>query len=214
MPSDDTNRQQGGHRESPAAPTAPSQLDAGRAQFGGTGRRPVHVEPGHGDQRTYSPRGIAPDGTYIGRAGGYVGAAHDESDPGGGAQGEGTYGYAYGPGVGIAFERHPDDEARVMEPEILPEDRGPDPGDRFGAGRGSEWRGHAGQDPGQRDEELREMRGARPHVVVEYGAEHPGFRRRGLGEIIDGWRTKRGGAPGQAGEEPARERAEGEDGSF
>src|SRR5262249_28089448 len=155
--------------------------------------QPAHVQPGHGDQRTYSARGLAPDGTYIGRAGGYVGAAHDDADPGGGEHGEGTYGYAYGPGVGLAFERHPDDEARRMEPEILPEDRGPDPGDRFGAGRGSEWRGRADYDPGRRDAEFRGMREARPHVVVEYGAERPGHRRRSLAEIVDAWRAKRSG---------------------
>jgi hypothetical protein len=158
MPPDDPGRQQGGHRDTGAAPAAPSQFDAGRGQLGASGGRQAHVEPGHGEQRTYSPRGLAPDGTYIGRAGGYVGAAHDETDPGGGAQGEGTYGYAYGPGVGL--------------------------------------------------------RSARPHVIVQYGAEHPGFRRRGLGEVLQGWRTGRADTPAPDRQESPRERADGEDGAF
>jgi hypothetical protein len=211
MPSDDTSRQQGGHRESGPQPGAPSQFDSGRGQLGGG--RPAHVEPGHGEQRTYSPRGIAPDGTYIGRMGGYVGAAHDPADPGGGEHGAGTYGYAYGPGVGLVGERHPDDEARVMEPDIVPEDRGPDPGDRFGAGRGSEWRAGTSFDPGARDAEFRDLRRPIPTVVVEYGAEQPGHRRKTFGDVIATWRGRHGDTSPNA-PEAARERADGEDGAF
>jgi hypothetical protein len=122
---------------------------------------PRHVEPGHGDQRTYSPRAIRPDGTYAGLAAGYGGPAHSEGPAADAAMpGEGTYGYPFGPGIGDTGGRRPDDEAADLAaaPQFVPEDPDPNPGpgDRFGAGRQRWWRGPA--DAGRRDAERQTRR--------------------------------------------------------
>lgn len=134
-----------------------------------------HVEAGHGEQRTYSPRAIRPDGTYAGLAAGYAGPAHSEGPVADAArEGEGTYGYPTGPGVGDTGGRRPDDEAAAIaaDPPRVPEDPDldPGPGDRFGAGRQHVWQGPA--DPGGRDAELEAYR----HEHAQAG--RPDYRER------------------------------------
>lgn len=118
-------------------------------------------EAGHGDQRTYSPGAVRPDGTYVGEPGGMAGAPHSEGPAADAAKpGEGTYGYPTGPGVGDTGGRHPDDEANDLstDPGRVPEDADPNPGpgDHFGAGRQRGWQGE--QDPGGREAELEKYR--------------------------------------------------------
>ena len=145
---------------------------------------------GHGDQRTYSPRGIAPDGTYVGQAGGREGPIESgDSSARGNERGEGTYGYPYGPGVGIALERHPDDEARDLRPFEKPLEEAPL--DRFGTGRAGEWLGHRGDDPDGREAEFLETRRAFTRELDANGDE---WRRRGVSDIeaeFERWRAER-----------------------
>jgi hypothetical protein len=148
-----------------------------------------HVAAGHGEQRTYSPRGIAADGTYVGHAGGYVGHAIHGGRPADG-HGEGTYGYPFGQGIGLAFERHPDDEARVFAASPPPMEVSLEPGGRFGAGRTAEWVGDRAYDPGLRETELIRMRNAHGRRM-ERDFREPLERRRTLAQMIADWRERR-----------------------
>jgi hypothetical protein len=189
MSQEEKNRQLGGAPASGDGRDGQSQFDAGRRQFGDNARR--HVEAGHGEQRTYSPRGIASDGTYVGHAGGYVGGrpiVRDHDTQGG----EGTYGYPYGQGIGLVGGRHPDDEAKLLGPQTMPEDRGPDPGDRFGAGRAAEWRSPS-FDPGFRDAEYMEFRNAHGrHLDRDYRDYSRELGRgRTFTEMFEEWLARR-----------------------
>jgi hypothetical protein len=157
---------------------------------------PAHVEAGHGDQRTYSPRAIRPDGTYAGLAGGYGGPPHSEGPAAEAAMpGEGTYGYPYGVGVGDTGGRRPDDEAADLSnvPALVPEDPDPDPGpgDRFGAGRQRWWR--SAPDPGGRDAELEAYRSEFAHGQHRDYRQWLRDRARVLREGVARWQSRRKG---------------------
>jgi hypothetical protein len=145
------------------------------------------VDAGHGLQRTYSPRGIAADGTYVGHAGGYVGGRG--GGPGAGSHGEGTYGYPYGQGIGLVGERHPDDEARELGGVGAPDDRF-GPGDRFGAGRTAEWL-TPDFDPGFRDAEYQEFRNAHGRRLDRDYRDFAQEHRRTFAEMFEAWRARR-----------------------
>jgi hypothetical protein len=202
MPREDMKRQMGGEFVANESRDGQAGHDAGRRQFGDDVRQ--RVDAGHGEQRTYSPRGIAADGSYVGHAGGYVGGRRGE--PGGmehegERHGEGTYGYPYGQGIGLVGERHPDDEARLLGGVGAPsEEYGP--GDRFGAGRTAEWVSPA-FDPGARDAEYREFRNAHGRRLDTDYREFSRDRRRTFAEVFEDWRARRRAA--QADERPERE---------
>jgi hypothetical protein len=182
MPQEDMKRQMGGEPVSSDARDGQAAYDAGRRQFGDEPRR--HVDAGHGTQRTYSPRAIAADGTYVGHAGGYVG-----SHGGAGSREDSTYGYPYGQGIGLVGERHPDDEAATLGGVGMDStDFGP--GDRFGAGRNADWR-TAPFDPGFRDAEYMELRNAHGRrLEADYralGREHG----RSFAQMLEDWRARR-----------------------
>jgi len=199
MSQEDMSRQMGGAPDANDSRDGQAGYDAGRRQFGDDVRQ--HVDAGHGAQRTYSPRGIAADGTYVGHAGGYVGG-RGGTGSGQRAHGEGTYGYPYGQGIGLVGERHPDDEAMDLAWVGQANDEF-GPGDRFGAGRTAEWLSPK-FDPGFRDAEYMEFRNAHGRGLdVDY-REFARERRRTFAEMFEEWRAKRRReAEGEA--RPARE---------
>jgi hypothetical protein len=79
------------------------------------------------DAPMQSAHGVADDGTYVGRGGGYMGGVKPEAAVGGApvdqpnTRGEGTYGYPAGPGVGFPGGEH--------RPEGLPDPDAPGPQD-------------------------------------------------------------------------------------
>ena len=141
---------------------------------------------GHDEQRTYSPQAVRKDRTYAGRAGGYgpagTGAPGDE---GGSPDGEGTYGFPHGVGVGDTGGRHPDDEALDPPPPYADEvDLDPGPGDHFGAGRHKVWKG--APDPGGRGAELQAHRSrAAPAPVDDHAGDETSRQGPGGGTPAD-----------------------------
>ena len=186
MPQDDMKRQMGGEPVAGESRDGQAGYDAARRQFGDDIRR--HVDAGHGEQRTYSPRGIAADGTYVGHAGGYVGG-RGGAGAGHRGHGEGTYGYPYGQGIGLVGERHPDDEAMGLAWVGEAHDEF-GPGDRFGAGRTAEWLS-PGFDPGFRDAEYMEFRNAHGRRLDTDFREFSRERRRTFAEMFEEWRERR-----------------------
>jgi hypothetical protein len=201
MPQEDMNRQMGGEPVAGDSRDGQAAYDAGRRQFGDDARR--HVDAGHGEQRTYSPRGIAADGTYVGHAGGYVGGRGAGASQGGGVHGEGTYGYPYGQGIGLVGERHPDDEAMGLGGVGQPHDEF-GPGDRFGAGRTAEWVSPS-FDPGFRDAEYMEIRNAHGRRLDTDYRDFSRERRRSFAEMFEEWRARRRQAALQGEKGPPRE---------
>jgi len=190
MPQEDMKRQLGGEPVAGDSRDGQAAYDAGRRQFGDDARR--QVDAGHGEQRTYSPRGVAADGTYVGHAGGYVGGRHSADAVARGDErlhGEGTYGYPYGQGIGLVGERHPDDEARELGAVGAPDDRF-GPGDRFGAGRTADWTNPV-FDPGFRDAEYEEFRNAHGRRLDTDFREFSRERRRSFAEMFEAWRERR-----------------------
>jgi hypothetical protein len=204
MPQEDMNRQMGGRPDAGDSRDGQAAYDAGRRQFGDDVRR--HVDAGHGEQRTYSPRGIAADGTYVGHAGGYVGGRGTgaPAQQAGFHHGEGTYGYPYGQGIGLVGERHPDDEAATLGDVGAPHDAF-GPGDRFGAGRTAEWLSPS-FDPGYRDAEYMEFRNAHGRRLDCDYREFAQEQRRGFAQMFEEWRARRRQAAEAApASRPARE---------